>query len=465
MKKLLRNTLSLAGADVGSRILGFAVTVYLGRVLGTGGFGLVGIGFAVLGYMTLLSSPGVHVIGTRDVAAGGGTEIASSVNSLRLLLSIVLLAIAVVLCAIVAGTRDAALVVAVISASALPLAWSPDWFFQGKEQLVPVSAAKISMYVVYLLLSLLLVRSGGDVVLAAAAYTLGNLAATLGLILAFRRMFGPARPVWLPLQWRGVLKQSYPVGLSALLSQTVMNLPILVVAMLLTTEDAGLFNAAMKLIFFVLIIDRVFYAVFLPVASRLGKEAGAPLARVTLLGMRLVLLMTIPTAVLGIALSPALVALIFGKGYEGAGPVLACLLPYVVFTLMNTVFMTALIAVNRQKEYLTVMTWGTGLLVPLCVLLTHLAGIEGTAMSLSLGEAIMTGLFFLRARRVLGLDVARSCLPALISGMAMALVLFLFRGSSPALTVPAAVACFGLGIVLTRGLTIDEFRFLRERLV
>ncbi len=465
MKKLLKNTLSLAGADVGSRVLGFAVTVYLGRVLGTGGFGLVGIGFAVLGYLALLSSPGVHVIGTRDVASGGGNEVASSVNSLRLLLSVVLLAFVVVLCPVIAGTREAVLVVAVISASVLPLAWSPDWFFQGKEQFVPVSASKITMYVVYLLLALLFVRSGNDVVLAAAAYTLGNLAATLALMLAFRRRFGPARPVWLPLQWRGVLKQSYPVGLSALLSQTVMNLPILVVAMLLTTEDAGLFNAAMKLIFFVLIIDRVFYAIFLPVASRLGKEAGAPLARVTLLGMRLVLLVTIPTAVLGIALSPALVALIFGKGYGGAGPVLACLLPYVVFTLMNTVFMTALIAVNRQREYLTVMAWGTGLLVPLCVVLTHFSGIEGTAVSLSIGEAIMTGLFFLRARRALGLDASRSCLPALISGMAMTGVLLVLRGASHFLAVPVAVACFGLGIVLTRGITIEEFRFLRERLV
>jgi O-antigen/teichoic acid export membrane protein len=465
VKPALRNTLSVAGADAASRLIGFVVTVYLGRVLGASAFGLLGIGFAVLGYVVLFSSPGVQVIGTRDVAAGTGAELVADVNSLRLILAALLTTMIAAWCVWLVREPEARLVIVIVSASALPLALSPDWFFQGKEQLFPVSVSKVLMYGVYLIVALWLVHSAGDVDLAAVAFTAGNLAATVVLLALLRRSHGTLSLRWSWSSWRTLVVRSYPLGVSSFLTQTVTNLPILIVGIFLTTGDAGAFNAAMKLVFFVLIVDRVFYAVFLPAVSRHGSEAGEPFRRMVFLGLKIVLLVTMPVVLIGIALATPIIALVFGPEYPEAVPVLQYLLPYVPFTLANTVVMTALIAVHRQRDYMVVMSWGTALLTCLCVVLTAIVGIEGTAMSLPLGEAVMTVAFLMAGRRSLGDGLPRALMPALESAIVMSVVMVALHSLPWYATVPIALLGFGATALLRGGLNRDDVRFLRERFV
>jgi len=281
----------------------------------------------------------------------------------------------------------------------------------------------------------------------------------------FRTRFGRLRFTWSPSRWMKELKESFPVGLTSLLTQTVTNLPILIVGILLTTREAGAFNAAMKLVFFVLIIDRVFYAVFLPVISRQTKEAGSLFLGMVFLAVRVVLALTIPIAVIGMLLAPEIVNFVFGAGYAEAIPVLESLLPYVVFTLVNTVIMSALVAVNKQSEYLAVMGWGTGALVVLCVILTIVAGVNGTAMSLPLGEAVMTGMVIWKAGNALGPGLTRECAPAFGSGLVMAAAAFALRSVSPFLAVPAVLACFLGSLALLKGIRREDVSFLREKFV
>ncbi|MBP1649691.1 MAG: Polysaccharide biosynthesis protein, partial [Bacteroidetes bacterium] len=90
LKQPLKNTVAIGSADLLSRFLGFVATAYLARRLGASSFGLISIGFSVLGYVTLFSSPGLHIMGIRRVAASSESERlwTGDVTMLRFLLSV-----------------------------------------------------------------------------------------------------------------------------------------------------------------------------------------------------------------------------------------------------------------------------------------------------------------------------------------------------------------------------------------
>ena len=128
------------------------------------------------------------------------------------------------------------------------------------------------------------------------------------------------------------MRESLPLGISTVLGQTVQNMPVLLLGALLTVAETGFFSAAMKLIFFVLMIDRVFYTLFLPVVSRYRARSNADFARAASLGMKVMLTVSIPVTVVGIAYAETFITLVFGPGYQEAVPVLQWALPYALFT-------------------------------------------------------------------------------------------------------------------------------------
>ena len=146
--------MAAAGSDAGSRFLGFLVTAYLARVIGPPGFGLISIGLSVLGYAVLLAGPGLNVLGTRQVAASGGTaaEFSADVIALRAQLGAATACLASLLLLPVYGLSAAWATTAVFALSAIPMAASPDWYAQGRRAMGWLAASRLASAGVYLLL-------------------------------------------------------------------------------------------------------------------------------------------------------------------------------------------------------------------------------------------------------------------------------------------------------------------------
>ncbi|RPH32663.1 hypothetical protein EHM92_08555, partial [bacterium] len=247
LKQPLKNTVAIGSADLFSRLLGFVATAYLARRLGASSFGLISIGFSILGYVTLFSSPGLHIMGIRKVASSADSERvwSSDVTALRLVLSVIgILLVALFFLPITGPTKVWGMVVLWSSVS-LPLALSLDWYFQGKSDLGPASLGRMLIYLVYLAGIFLAVHAPEDVAWTAAAYFFANVAGALFLIVVFVRKAGALELRWKPRVWTQLLREGLPLGLSTILGQTIVNMPVLLVGLLLTAADTGFFSAAM----------------------------------------------------------------------------------------------------------------------------------------------------------------------------------------------------------------------------
>jgi O-antigen/teichoic acid export membrane protein len=466
-KQPLKNTVAIASADIVSRLLGFVATALLARRLGASSFGLISIGFSVLGYVTLFSSPGLHVMGIRKVAASTESERlwTGDVTMLRFVLSLVGLLLAALLSFAILGASAAWVMIVIWSCAAVPLAFSLDWYFQGKSDLGPASLGRVLIYAVYLAGIFLAVRSPDDVSWTAVAYFVANVAGALLLAIVFTGKVGSLELRWQPGKWAPLLRESLPLGLSTILGQTIVNLPVLLVGALLTTSDTGFFSAAMKLVFFVLMIDRVFYTLFLPVVSRYHARGEAEFSRATALGMKVMLTFSLPAMVAGIGYAQTFITLVYGPGYEPAAPVLQWALPYVLFTTMNTVLMSVMYAARRDTEFLRIMAVGTGLIVLLCTALPPIVGVQGSAMGLSIGEGAMTAILLFRVKAIVTWRRTATLLPMFAGGAGMAGTIFLLWHFPIVLVIPVACVVFACTVLVTGGLSKDDLRFLWGRFV
>jgi O-antigen/teichoic acid export membrane protein len=270
LKPPLRNALLLFSGDAGGRLLGFLVTVYLARVLAPSSFGVINVGFAVLGYLGLIGSPGIQILEARNVAVTTSVNTArvGAVLSLRLFLAMGLLTATALCTNVIVRSGEMRDVIVLTTGSLVPLALLLDWFFQGKEKFAVLTFSRILNYLVYGGAVLLLVRSAGDIRMSPVAFGLGNLAGAGTLLAVYLRRYGALELRWQPSAWKEVVRRGVPVGFAVFLGQSSTNLPPLVIGILLTNFDVGMYSAAMKLVFLLLMLDRIFNAQYLPLLSR-----------------------------------------------------------------------------------------------------------------------------------------------------------------------------------------------------
>lgn len=467
MKKPLQNIIAVAGFDVLSRLLGFAANAYLARILGAAGFGMMSIGFSVLSYVAMISNPGLSVLGTRNIAAREemAESLPSSLTTLRFVIATVCVLCLGVAAFVFIDQPGAGLTVFLFSLSALPMALSLDWYFQGRENLVISSGSKAVTALVYLALVVVLVQTEGEVTRTAIAYLAGNSIAMLLLFELFRRLHVHVRFVWGMDSWKALLWASIPLGVTSFLAQTIMNLPVLIVGIISSTAGAGLFNAAMKLVFVALMVDRVFYTFFFPIISRQRATDEAKYKHTASLALRIVLAISIPVVVAGTVFAHEAISIVYGSGFAGAAVPLQILLLYFLFSVVNTVFMCVMIAENREREYVRIMAVATALLVILCLGLSAAYGVIGAALAVAVGEGLLTLWLFATQRRSVFDLTSQLVVPAAISGLAMLTVSVALRQVSLIGALVAGFVTFSIMLVVLRGFSKEEVQFLRERFV
>lgn len=463
MKRLAGNMIALVAGDFGSRLLGFVVTVYLARVLGASGFGIVNIGLSVLGYAMLVVSPGVQFIETRNVAAGH--ERVNLILSLRCLLALLVTVIAAGLSLVVLEDNTVRLPILLFVCSTIPLALFLDWYYAGKEEFPVVSVARVLMSAVYLAGVLAVVHTPSDLVHVPLAFAAGNIAAVLVLTQRFLRAGGRLKFVLEMPAFVRILRENVPVGVTMFLAQSTVNLPPILLGWLVSTADAGIFSAGMKIVFLLLIADRVLHSLLLPVATRYyagrKEEAHELLPLVT----KWIMIAAIPVSMVGMVFASPIILLVFGSLYAPATLVLKILLAFFFFTLLNTISICVLIGSGNERSYSTTTFAGSVVTIILIVSGVVSAGVVGAAAGIVVGEAITVALMIAQVASVASTHIAKHLVRPAIGGAVMAGTLLVTQAWNPFVAVIVSLVVYGVALALLGTLNKTEVRYVMERFV
>jgi O-antigen/teichoic acid export membrane protein len=461
MKRLSKNLLSLFSADIARRLFGFISVAYLARILGKDGFGAVNLGFAVLAYVMVLSGAGFPTLGTKKIAQGEPPELAGSIIGSRLIATmLVVLTVSSVVLITVQNTITGWLIV-LLTCAVLPQIFFVDWFFQGKETLGIVSAARVMQSMIYLAVVLIFVRTINDIMWVAVGSIGGECVASAMLFFRFHKMY-PGLHIRIKPSL-ALLRQSIPLAVGIILTTLVINYPPLALGIFTTTSNVGIYSAASKIVYFLLMGDRVLVLLLLPASARKYSDSPETFNRMLTDAIRLILIIGLPVAVGGIVIATNLIMIIYGGGYDSSIPVFQVFIWYFFITMLHTVYSAGLIGVDGDKSYGKIML-GTAFLYLLAVTAgVCFWGAIGAAVGVIISESISVLLMKNALQRIISISppekIIRVILSAAIMGVCVAVVLpyGLVWG------ILSGVVCYSLLLLLLRAVVWDDIKALLVR--
>jgi O-antigen/teichoic acid export membrane protein len=461
MKRLSRNFLALLGADMIRRLLGFVSVAFLARMLGKGDFGAINLGFAVLAYSMVLGAAGFPLFGTRQIAKGESHVLVSRIFGSRLITAVSALLAVGVCVKIIVSDQSLAWLIILFSCAVLPQALFLDWFFQGKERMEVVSAARVLQAAVYLLVVLIFVRSTADVYWVAVGAIAGECAAAALMLLVFRRKF-PEVPLR-PEPSMKLFRQSFSLAIGIVISTLIINYPPIALGAFNTTADVGVYSAANKFVYFMMMGDRILLLLLIPASARKHSAGPESLRRMMNDTIGWILLPGIPLAVGGMLVADGLVSLIFGAEYYSAAAVLRVLIWYFLLTMLHTTFTSGLIGAGGEKTYGKVMAATAVFYLVFVSAGTFWFGIIGTAFGVVVAEGFSVLLISYNIRSYVKIDPPRKLPRILLATVVMVFCVEWMLQYGLFAAIAAGVIGFAASALLLRIVSRKDYETLRAR--
>lgn len=395
-----RNFTILAVSQVASRLLAFAVTIYLTRTLLPGRFGAVAFATSLLPCAGLLVDFGFDSLGPLEVARSwkAGTLLARIVVRWRLTMLLpagALLAAFAFAAPIEPLTRTVLLLYGLsLLANALDL----NWYFLGRGHMRPVALADLGCQALITAASLLLVNTPEHVLRVPVIFFGARMLTVLWLALQFRRErdsapADSARPALRPL-----LHQSLPFLGSAAIGVLRQYFDLILVGVWLGSEAAGIYGAAYRFVWVPILFMGAYLTALRPTMVQTAQRGEEDLRHLMRRVMPPVAAFGGGVTVGGVILANPLIALVFGEAYRGAVvPFQLLLVAFLVMTLSRP-FRLLLVANHGVDVDLRIMAVSAAVNVLANLALVPTLGLAGAATTNVISEVLILVLTFFAVR-------------------------------------------------------------------
>lgn len=278
-----------------------------------------------MSYFGIALTAGFGDIAAREVARnrGAAASIASDVTAVKLLTALAGIAAAAALALVLEVSPLQRTVLILSSIGLVSLALDTTWAYRGLARNRTGGAALLLSQLAYLAGVLMLVRVPGDVVRVPLIQFAGDLAAA-AILLAL--MFSDGFKA--PSLARGfaLLRKSGSVTVSRLLRALIVTFGVVLLGMIGSARDVGLYSAAYRVCMFVTMIAVATHVAFLPGLARASLEGPERVSVVLTRSILLTSAAILPLVAGGLVLAEPLLSLVFGNEYVAAAPAFRLLL-------------------------------------------------------------------------------------------------------------------------------------------
>jgi O-antigen/teichoic acid export membrane protein len=194
-------------------------------------------------------------------------------------------------------------------------------------------------------------------------------------------------------------------------------------------EAVGHYNAAYKIVLLLIGFGGLASTAILPAMFRLYKKSIDDLGKFMVDVFRILALLGMPIAVLGLFLSAPITDLIYGAEYGNSILALTLLLWSVCTVFINIPFATCLLASGRQVNYLICVSIGAGINFVLNFILIQKYSLNGAAVATIVTEVIVLTLLILASRKVVKLTIIPTILRIILANFSLFIFMYFFQGN------------------------------------
>ncbi len=464
--RIASNFLSLSLAEIACRGTSVLVTLSLAKCLGKAGYGRIEFAFNIVFWLVLLVRNGCEVIAARELARHPRLvrPLVNHLFFIKVALAVILFLGLVIVGATTLSEPADRKLLALYGLMLLTTAMGLDFVYRGMERMGLVAVSLYIRTAVYAAGVWFWVGDPSRIAWVPAWLAAGE---ACGIALVWSRYaqeFGLPRPVLSGRFLAVFLRRCRPV-LMIQVAQTVLgSVDLMVVGLLCTWEQVGLYGAPHRMVTAALTFGMIFQQVVFPTLARswretpkAGRRALDALVRVLMLGL-------IPLAVGATILAGPLVRFLLPESYSGASVLLAVGIWRAPLLTLAFLYHTALIAQNRESagvRLLAAGALGSGPLVALMVWKFGLLGAAVAIVAIALSLALAGYGCLAREERQPAWHhhLAR---PLIASAVMVPACLILLRWHVLAAVLGGAVA-YALALAAVGGLRFSELRVVFGR--
>lgn len=350
-RRIAANFLTLASTGILGLGVTIVISVYVRRVLGPAAVGQVSWAMAAVSYLTVVVSPGLAVVGQRELsrAPGRSEQLVALVLSLQTVLAAVVYALVVALAAFEPRGPTVSVLLVLQGLSLFITAWNTGWALQAHERMVGPSLAALAFNALQLPALVLLVRSPDDIVVYAALALPFTLAGVLYNVWYLGRhglvRWSGLRPTLAGARW--ILREAWPLALAQAAVLVMLNTGTLILGLTDGDEAVGQFASAYRLMLVPAVITAAMWNAYFPAFAR-SHDRPAEAAALSREYLGLLAWIGLPIAALGWGLGRHVVELLYGPAFGPSGRYFEWLCLTVGLTFLNYGFVATLVPWGRS---------------------------------------------------------------------------------------------------------------------
>lgn len=266
MKKIVINLFVRLGFVTVGKLMAFVSVPIISRALGPEQYGIYNLVFAIAGYAFLPANWGFGAKGIREVAKTTDAEsykVVEPIVSARLTLWWISGVVTILICAFVLDNPDLIKYIVLGVLANLGLAASIDFYFYGKKDTFTPSLSSLIGQVLFLILVLIFVKNQNDLFLLLGINIVYKLMESLIMFIVFNKKH-TLKVSFISKKAIPLLKENFLLGLGSKASFFQTSFPLIIIPLLLTVYDLGVYSATFKLFLIITLLVNSINLVFSP---------------------------------------------------------------------------------------------------------------------------------------------------------------------------------------------------------
>lgn len=413
-------------------LINFITFPYVARVLGVERIGLVNFVDNTVNYFLLFATMGVGLLGVREIAAvkedkKRRDQVYSSMLALNLLFTLVSLGIYLLCISTIPKLCQYDELFYIGTAKILFTVFLVEWFFTGVENFRYITLRSILIKVLYIISVFLFVRDTSDYRLY-FILTVGVVVLNALINQLYIRKFVRVR--WNNIQLFKYLKQNVTLGIYTLMTSMYLTFNVMYLGLESNNTEVGYYTTAFKLYSVILGFFTAFTNVMLPrMSSLLANGEKDRFQELVNRSFSVMSTCCIPLILCSMILTPQIIYILSGPGYEGAILPMRIIMPAAFVVGIDQV-LAIQVLMPMKKDKVLLMASIIGAVVSLLINLLVVPSVAsvGSTIVLVCSETVVTGTYV-----VYVLSKGLAWIPIKVIG------------KSVSYSLPCTVVCLGCG--------------------
>lgn len=399
VRRVAKNTLSLASAEVITKLLAFVMILFIARHLQDVGFGKYSFALAFASFFAIVSDLGLSTLTIREVARDKSLagKYLGNILLVKFVLSFVSFLLVVIAINLMHYPPDTTLAVYIAGASVVVTSFNQFFrsIFRAFEKMEYEALVRVVEKVVVFLLVMCLIYFGYGLIEILFAFLISSVLSFLfsGLIV-FKKFAKPKFEVDFSFL-KNAIKEALPFGLTAIFVVIYFRIDTVMLSVMEGDAVVGWYNAAYNIIdgLSALIAGSLSFALF-PLMSRYAKSSRDTLKKEYIKAFQLLFAAGLTISILVTIFADKIIMLFYGPGYLNSIIALRILIWAFFLICISLISSTLLNSINKQN----IVAGGAGLgalvNVVLNLILIQYYSFKGAAIATVITEVLGFLIYF-----------------------------------------------------------------------